>query len=631
MRNQRIVILSLSVILGVTLANAGSVQAPGWALSATAADAAATTGADLGGVKAPDWAPIAAATQAAPVGVQAPSFSGSDAAQIPTIAAPAWTNDWAATSQAIATGRLTVASSVDAAGKEGGSASAAQPGGNPFALAVSPMATSAPSGTTANPFELPAAPAAAPASSAQPYELKQAAPAPAAGAADPAAQQGPDLRALRYYASQRNLVRVGAEIRRLKSLYPTWQVPDDLFSPVGGVEEQALWDLFSIGNYAEIRRRIVNMQAANPQWRPSTDLLHKLELGETRARIVAASDAGSWGQVVSEAAASKDMLVCTNMDVMWRVGEALVKTAQLAQGFELYRYILSNCSDPHERLATFQKASLLLPAKGLDALLPLANAEEQASFSSIRFDQLRARMGAVASGEEQSDIDDSELQQFAGYIQSSQSAADATLFGWYLYRLEYYDDAAAWFRAATQISKDPKPLEGYILSLRNLDQKDKALELAYKNVGKAPEIAKIYIEMVAEQLTDRDRDDATVFKADDLKRYQDVVDDAKSPLGAQAIGWYYVDSKDLSGAETWFDKSVQWQPTEGGVVGQAVIAARLKRTGELQTIKATYQAEFPALKDFKVWRKTQKVKYSKASGRLTKKKPKSFFAKLFAG
>ena len=49
-----------------------------------------------------------------------------------------------------------------------------------------------------------------------------------------------DDSALRYYATSRDLKRLGAEMRRLKTLYPDWQPPKDLFSPVASVNEQ-LW------------------------------------------------------------------------------------------------------------------------------------------------------------------------------------------------------------------------------------------------------------------------------------------------------------------------------------------------------------------------------------------------------
>lgn len=654
MRSQRIVILSSSVALGVTLANANPVQAPGWTPlitdSVIAGEQLSPATSQSGGlttVGVPVWAPAVA--DSAPAGIQAPSFPASGEAQ--SAPAPSPADDWNRMADAVSTGYVPsfgpssdnaadVSTVAAAAGGAGAQPQAGDPNGaNPFVDQVVSQPAPALSGSTANPFQLQAAPEAQPSppvsTSTQPFDLGSAETAPAQTPANADAQQGPDLRALRYYASQRNLVRVGAEIRRLKALYPTWQVPDDLFSPVGGVEEQVLWNLYAVGNYGEIRRRIATMQAANPQWRPSSDLLSKLGLGETRGRIIAASNAGSWSQVVSYAATSKDLLVCANMDSLWRVAEALVKTSKLAEAFDLYRYILSTCADPHERLATFQKASLLLPSKGMDALLPFAaSVDEQTSFASIRFDQLRGRMGAVASGEEQAEIGEDELTQFARFIDGSKSAADATLFGWYLYRLEYFEDSAAWFKAASQVSKDPKPLEGYILSLRNLDQADKAQEIAFKDRNKSPEIAKIYIEIVAEQLTEEDRDGKTKpLTAEQLKQYEEAVDDIESPLGAQAIGWHYIDAKELATAQEWFDKSVKWEPTEGGVVGQAVVAARYKRMADLQRIKSTYQDEFPALKNFKVWKAYSKANYNKKSSKRTKKvaaKPKkSFLAKLF--
>lgn len=657
MHSQRIVILSSSVVLGITLANANPVQAPGWAMEGSvtsfASEQTSPAPAGAGGgattIGIPQWAPAVEAASSGSQAPQAPLFPASSEVQSASAPAPAWEDDWNEVANTISTGFLpksTSAAPTNAPATLADANAAAQPevagtGGNPFAEPA-PTASAAPPSNTANPFELPESlgvrtSVAAPATQQQPYQLPSTQSGPATES-EAAGQQGPDLRALRYYASQRNLVRVGAEIRRLKALYPTWQVPDDLFSPVGGAEEQALWDLYSIGNYAEIRRRIASMQVANPQWRPSSDLLTKLDLGEARVRIASASNAGSWGQVISYASTSKDLLVCTNMDSLWRVAEALVKTQKLAKAFDLYSYILTNCADPHERLATFQKASVLLPAKGLDALLPLAaTAEEQTSFSSIRFDRLRGRMGAVASGQEEGEISEDELQQFARYIDATRSAEDATLFGWYLYRLEYFEDSAAWFKAAAQVTRDPKPLEGYVLSLRNLDQADKAEEVAYKNRSKSPELAKVYVELVAEQLTDEDRDDkdskAAALTGERLKQYEDTVDDLKSPLGAQAIGWYYIDEKELATAEEWFDKSVKWEPTEGGVVGQAVIAARAKRMAELQKIKSTYQDEFPALKDFKVWKAYSKKNYvykKKRYKKVAAKKPKkSFLQKLF--
>ena len=72
------------------------------------------------------------------------------------------------------------------------------------------------------------------------------------------------------------MARVAAETRRLQALYPDWEPPEDLFATPSNVDEQPLWDLFAQGRYYEERLQIKALQAANPGWRPSADLMNKL-------------------------------------------------------------------------------------------------------------------------------------------------------------------------------------------------------------------------------------------------------------------------------------------------------------------------------------------------------------------
>ena len=61
-----------------------------------------------------------------------------------------------------------------------------------------------------------------------------------------------DETALRYYAQTRDLKRLGAELRRLKTLYPDWDAPEDLFDAPTNISEQPLWDIFGSGDQATI-------------------------------------------------------------------------------------------------------------------------------------------------------------------------------------------------------------------------------------------------------------------------------------------------------------------------------------------------------------------------------------------
>lgn len=451
---------------------------------------------------------------------------------------------------------------------------AVAPAANPFA----PAATPAPSGAAQGAFD----PGLAQAEAATPVPTNKT-----------------DETALRYYASQRDLVRVGAEIRRLKTLYPNWQPPSDLFAPRSTADEQPLWDIYAKGDYAAVRRAIDAIRATKPNWAPSEDLATKLDDGEARQKVNAAASAGNWQGVIASAQARSGLLVCANMDVLWNVGEGFARTGNMAQAFDLYAYVLSHCDKPEERLATFQKANALLPPKGTDALVSYGRTlpNGQGEFDGLRFDRLRQQMADVASGASSQLPPVEELTAYANFVRSSRSASDMGLVGWYFFGQQNWSRAAEWFRAGIEAGGDAKLTEGYVLSLRNDDKIAEAETFAYRNHRLSPELSKIYIEMVADELT---ADEASnPVDSGLMDRFQQVVAEAKSPLGAQAIGWRLVHEEEFPDAQEWFARSVKWKPTEEGVVGLAVVATRLKQNAALKDVQNRFQKDFPALADFK--------------------------------
>ena len=58
------------------------------------------------------------------------------------------------------------------------------------------------------------------------------------------------------------------------------------------------------------------------------------------------------------------LLTCSEVDVLWRVARAFLKTERPSRALDVYRYILTNCSDPGERLATMQMAEQQLERTG---------------------------------------------------------------------------------------------------------------------------------------------------------------------------------------------------------------------------------------------------------------------------
>src|SRR5690606_35106547 len=117
--------------------------------------------------------------------------------------------------------------------------------------------------------------------------------APASRAGQPASANMPDgdLSALRYFAARGDTQRLQAEIARLRTPYPNWTPPaDPLAIPENGDPRlDAMWQLYTNGRYAEVRKAIADRQQAEPGWQPPDNLTGMLSLAEARQRLVNAS------------------------------------------------------------------------------------------------------------------------------------------------------------------------------------------------------------------------------------------------------------------------------------------------------------------------------------------------------
>jgi cellulose synthase operon protein C len=521
---------------------------------------------------------------------------------------------------------------------------AVAPGENPFAPSqAAPVAATQAPRVQATPVSIDLGKAlpqagvqqagAQPGAAAGANPFASSAPAPKSADNAAAAPQEPkvDDTALRYYASTRDLKRLGAELRRLKALYPNWEPPENLFDQSATVDEQPLWDMYAAGNYTGMRAELARLQSTNPQWKASADLLKKLSMAESRKVIDRAYGQNNWPQVISTAGQQPDLLVCGEMNAMWQVGEALARTRDFNHSFELYKYILTHCDGTPERVATMQKASLLLPEAGVTSLLTFGRTlpDGTSEFASIAFDGTRRRMGQIAAADQMAQRpQDQELQNFSSYVQATQSAADAGLFGWYYYSQKQWQASSAWFTLATQFGTDPKNVEGLILAQRNLGKMDAAYALASQNMAKSDGIREQYIEIVASALTDKQ---PTLKISDqDIGTFKDAVFDAKSALGAQALGWKSLADTGVKEAAPLFAQSYEWDVTQGGVLGMAVVAARTKDYTKLASLKSEYGKTYSDLDNFKIY--YSKPRSAKAVRAAPVKKPerkKSLLAALF--
>ena len=452
----------------------------------------------------------------------------------------------------------------------------------------------------------PATPAAAPAQRPQPTKRASApapfvvdVPKPAAPAAADEADAHPDAvdeSALRYFASENDLGRVAAEIRRLRAKHPDWEPPQDLFaSDKSGVDEQPLWDLFARHDLDGVHARMEEIRKDKPDWQPSSDLAGKLALAEAHDALVKASDAKEWGSVLDIAASNKMLLTCGDVDSLWRTAEALQKTGDEARSLEAYRYVLATCTPADLRLATVQKASLVLSSpEDLDGLIKMGNrrADGRSEFEQVRLDQMRRKIGVAAAGTAAEQPAQSDLDAVAAHAVGLSGQADANLLGWYAYGHKDFIGAQKWFQTAVKDGPDPKASEGLVLATRDGGDVAQARKLAIENAGLGDGNRKLMMEALSAALTDPK---AAAPSAVELTALTKAVDDARSADGAQALGWHFYKANDLAGADSWFQKSADWQANESAAVGLLVTARRLHHDRDYVALIAKYAATYPKI------------------------------------
>ncbi|EAU40466.1 hypothetical protein FP2506_04536 [Fulvimarina pelagi HTCC2506] len=475
---------------------------------------------------------------------------------------------------------------------------------NPFQIEPSMDAGSvSKEGAVTNPFNMPEEDSSSsPTSAAKPFAINGV----RGSLSEPS--DGIDERALRYYADQRNLERVGAEIRRLKALNPSWTPPTDLFTPRSNVDEQPAWDLFAEGKFKEARQKLDDWKKADANYQPSADLQTKLDDGEARNEIKSATEQKDWSRALKLARDRPSLLVCGEMDVLWRIGEAFARTEDHAGAFDLYAYILRSCSSKEEQIATLQKAALLLPQKGIDALVDSFDVDVAGSdVSGFRFAELRAEIAkSMTSTIGRMRVARDGLSEFENHVREAKTPKDANLLGWFSYNTGEYEAAREWFDLALAAEDDDdEALKGYVLSLRNLEKLAEAEEIAFESMERSSDLGKIYIELVAERINALEDDEA--LTRSEISRVETAIDDMRSALGAQTLGWYLLDQGEAEEAGDWFAKSVEWEESEEAVVGLAVVASRTKDSGALKGIKADYGERYAALSEFEEYRPPARV------------------------
>ncbi|WP_064692537.1 hypothetical protein [Rhizobium aegyptiacum] len=451
--------------------------------------------------------------------------------------------------------------------------------------------------------EQPAAPQpGAPQTAAEPAAVPPAVvsepPAPQQAAAPPPAV---DESALRYFASRGDKVRLQAEISRLQALYPDWVPPaDPLAVPQNGDKQlEAMWKLYSDGRYAELRKAIADRQAADAGWQPPPDLIDRLGVAEARSRLINASDLKQYATVVDIAAATPSLLTCSEVDVLWRVAEAFIRTERTQRGQDAYTYILKNCTNAAERQATVEKASALLDYQPMQALLALEKpvVDGGREFDAIR-DNLARRFVAEGNGDPKLAIAPAYIARLEKLAESQGLASDALLLGWYQLRRNNPADAEKWFRAARTNEDTAAASQGLALALIARKAPQEAEDVMFRWRADSDEATATYLAATANLMALQPPADLT---EDVLHRIAAEIIARKYVPTAQQFGWYARSLNQFQTAVRWFETALAWKSDdEPSAYGLAVTREQLNdRNGvlDLQRAWAGRSARIANLRD----------------------------------
>ena len=429
-----------------------------------------------------------------------------------------------------------------------------------------------------------------------PAALAQATQAPPAQptATQPGSQAAPqpkvDESALRYFASRGDKARLQAEISRLQALYPNWVPPaDPLAIPQGGDKQlESMWQLYSEGRYAELRKAIADRQAADTAWQPPADLLDRLDVAEARSRLVNASNLKQYATVVQIGADTPSLLTCSDIDVLWRVAEAFARTERAERAQDAYAYILKSCTNPQERLATIQKASGLLPYGPMQILLALERPDGNGGreFDSIRNDLARSFV-AAGNGNPDLAIAPDYIAQVQHLAETQGLASDNLLLGWYHLRRENDADAEKWFRAARAKEDSASASQGLALALIAQKKQQEAEDVMYKWRDASPDATATYLAATANLMA---LQPPANIGEDVLGRMAAEVIAQKYVPTAQQFGWFARSLNQPQTAARWFETALRWKSDdEPSAYGLAITREQLndrKGGAELQRLWA---------------------------------------------
>lgn len=408
----------------------------------------------------------------------------------------------------------------------------------------------------------------------------------------------PDIEALRYYAVRGEQARMQAELLRLKTLYPKWQQPENIFSDQSG-EEKTLWNLYSKSNLASVKAELARLKINLPGFQPSPELLTKIDERETRENVQDAWKKKDWNGVLDLINQQPALLMSEDVELIWFVAEAYARLERPDAALEAFSAAFASSKTKQERKATMQKAASLLSTQ---AALTLLGSTPEVSVDKVLKGEVedaivRGALGRSAEvGEEPPAILITHIAAFEKRAKSSGVQQDAVLLAWSYFGRSQWEPAQKWFQLANSLGRDTKAMEGQIMSLKRLELLPQAKTLADQWQDETPQIGGLYLGLSAPQLL---TSKPQALSVEFLQNYASKTGSLKSGEGAEALGWFAYNVGQLDAARAWFSKAMQWELTETAIYGSALTASKQKDRVGFEAIKASYGGKYQRIAKLK--------------------------------
>jgi hypothetical protein len=187
---------------------------------------------------------------------------------------------------------------------------------------------------------------------------------------------------------------------------------------------------------------------------------------------------------------------------------------------------------------------------------------------------------------------DERLRMLMERAVATNNQVDIELLAWSAFQIEDWEQSNRWFEMMPEENQDPKVLEGKVLALKHKGDWLTAFRKAQEWRDLSDGLGRIYINLGAPYMLPQRPEK---FEPQFLAEYAGKTLELQRGEGAEALGWYAYNIRQLKTAHEWFLQAVQWDETDTGAYG-LVLTARAARDLELFTeYKRIYGPVYPLI------------------------------------